>query len=613
MSDDDLLCFAPEDENPEPDGPEEVEFDPVVHLKSGDIAPLGKTWKILVVDDDASVHDITRLTIGDLTFDKREVKLLHAHSGAEAKEIFGENPDIAVALVDVVMETDDAGLELVRWVRSESNSTLTRLILRTGQPGEAPARDVIRKYEINDYRAKTDLTSEALYTSIMAALRSYRDLTAVHLYRQGLERIVSASAAIFELQSIESFFERVLNQLMSIFLMEEDAALCQVGADGRVHVLMGRGGYAGQGKAELGEVVEPSAVTLVTECLRSGQSSFGNPWMCVVLPTGTDTYGLLLCAKRPLDKLSMQLVELLVHNITVAVDNLGLHDDLKEMNHSMQKFVPAASLGLLGRQDIVGISLGEYAVRHLNVLMIDIRGFTGLCESMEPSDAFRLVNSFMGAVAPIVDAHHGAIDKYLGDGLLAVFGREDTSSTDAVLCAVEMFQTVRAYNEEKRRPPIPRSREGGPRADLKIGIGLDAGQVIVGTVGFQQRLDFTVLGDKVNTASRIEELTKEVGASILIHGDVERDLRADIQRRFLGNVPIRGRETTVPLWEIFAADLPESRVAKEKHLDPFRKAVAHFDSGSTLDARKAFLDLQHAMPDDLVVEWFLARLRATTA
>ena len=133
-------------------------------------------WRILVVDDDPQVHAMTDLLFQDYRFDHRPFQAIHAYSAAAAMERLEQDPLIPVALVDVVMERPDAGLELIRTIRNQLDNPTIRIILRTGQPGEAPERDVVLDYDVNDYKAKTELTSQKLFTALVGALRSWRDI-----------------------------------------------------------------------------------------------------------------------------------------------------------------------------------------------------------------------------------------------------------------------------------------------------------------------------------------------------------------------------------------------------------------------------------------------------
>ncbi len=153
-----------------------------------DAGLIGDEWKILIVDDEEQVHRITTLVLDELRYENRPVLFLSAFSAGEAYAILEKHPDIALILLDVVMETDNAGLELVKTIREELGNTRTRIILRTGQPGQAPEQKVILEYDINDYKEKTELTAAKLYTSVIASLRAYRDICAIEIQKQEIEQ-----------------------------------------------------------------------------------------------------------------------------------------------------------------------------------------------------------------------------------------------------------------------------------------------------------------------------------------------------------------------------------------------------------------------------------------
>jgi DNA-binding MarR family transcriptional regulator/CheY-like chemotaxis protein len=136
----------------------------------------GESWKVLIVDDDEEVHSVTKLALSDFTFQGKPLSFLSAYSGDEAKQLAQVHPDIALALVDVVMETEDAGLEFVTYVRERLKNQLVRLVLRTGQPGRSPENIVAMNYEIDDYRTKTELTVRKLFVTVVTALRAFSTL-----------------------------------------------------------------------------------------------------------------------------------------------------------------------------------------------------------------------------------------------------------------------------------------------------------------------------------------------------------------------------------------------------------------------------------------------------
>ena len=137
-------------------------------------AAVGPSWKVAIIDDEPAVHDGTRFALSDYTLNGQGLEILSAYSAEEGRALIREHPDTAVVLLDVIMETDNAGLDLVNFIRNELKNETVRIILRTGQPGQAPERRVIVDYDINDYKAKTELTADKLFTSLTAALRGYQ-------------------------------------------------------------------------------------------------------------------------------------------------------------------------------------------------------------------------------------------------------------------------------------------------------------------------------------------------------------------------------------------------------------------------------------------------------
>lgn len=148
------------------------------------------SWKVLVVDDEQDVHAVTQLALSALVFQDKPVELINAYKATEAQTILETHPDIAVILLDVVMETTHAGLELVKFIREKQGNPFVRIILRTGQPGEAPEREVIEAYQIDDYKTKVELTADRLFASVLASLRTYEAMLTIESYRQHLEEKV---------------------------------------------------------------------------------------------------------------------------------------------------------------------------------------------------------------------------------------------------------------------------------------------------------------------------------------------------------------------------------------------------------------------------------------
>lgn len=181
-----------------------------------------KTWRVLIVDDDDSVHQITRLVLSKIEIEGRGLELISATSAAEAKQILNEHDDIAMAFVDVVMESDTSGLDLVKWIRAELRNQDIRLILRTGQPGMAPEHSVIKEFDINDYKNKAELSSERLINSVYVGIRGYRDISTIKRSLDAFKILISSTNDLLKVNSINAFGSAALDNLL--ILMELDSS-----------------------------------------------------------------------------------------------------------------------------------------------------------------------------------------------------------------------------------------------------------------------------------------------------------------------------------------------------------------------------------------------------
>lgn len=165
-------------------------------------------WKIMIVDDDPEVHNVTKMVLSDLQFLGKKVQFISAYWCKDAKKVIAENQDTAMILLDVVMEEDDSGLQLAKYIREELKNDFTRIILRTGQPGQAPEEEVILKYDINDYKTKTELTSQKLFTSVITSLRAYHDIISLDKAREDL---AIAKSELEEMNQIKNIFLSNMN------------------------------------------------------------------------------------------------------------------------------------------------------------------------------------------------------------------------------------------------------------------------------------------------------------------------------------------------------------------------------------------------------------------
>ncbi len=242
------------------------------------------------------------------------------------------------------------------------------------------------------------------------------------------------------------------------------------------------------------------------------------------------------------------------------------HVQLSRITNAYGRFVPKQFLEFLGRENITEVKLGDQVQREMTVMFADIRQFTNLSEVMTPEENFEFINSYLNRMGPIIRNYGGFIDKYIGDSIMALFPE---SPDQAVQGALAMLEELRLFNDE---------RISSGKAEIRIGIGIHSGRLMLGTIGEKERMEGTVISDSVNTASRIEELTKRFGATMLISEDTLEKLtdRKSLDYRFIGKVKVKGKTSHVGVFEIFSSDPVNLRDSKRNTREAFEEAVAAY-------------------------------------
>jgi signal transduction histidine kinase len=309
--------------------------DDIVHLiddPDEEPAEEGPRWKIAIIDDEPAVHDGTRFALNDYRLNGQGLEILSAYSAAEGRELMRSHPDVAVVLLDVIMESDTAGLDLVEFIRNEVKNETVRIILRTGQPGQAPERRVIVDYDINDYKAKTELTADKLFTSLTAALRSYQQLQRMVETRRGLEIIIEAASTLFDFKSMQRLAEGVLTQIAS--LLNVDCAGILVlreaqNAHETFSVLAGSGCYSRFIGTDVSEMIENDLRHLVEDAFTRRQHEFSLRRSVLYIKTmsGREVV-VVLEAARHLSETDRALVEIFCSRLSIAFDNVILYEQL---------------------------------------------------------------------------------------------------------------------------------------------------------------------------------------------------------------------------------------------------------------------------------------------
>jgi adenylate cyclase len=315
-----------------------------------------------------------------------------------------------------------------------------------------------------------------------------------------------------------------------------------------------------------------------------------------------------------------------VVQIANAIQNAQLYSDLKStrlklletekiavMTKAFERFVPQQFLDRLAKTGVEDVEVGMVQCGFITVLFSDIRSFTNLSESMTPQDLLLFLNSYLARMNSIIANNNGFIDKFIGDAIMGIFdqkGEEQFKSEDniheaylAVSCAIEMHQNLHQYNiQRKQKGELP----------VEIGIGIHSGPVVVGTVGSEDRLQTTVLGDTVNTSSRLESITKMYNAKIIISEQTYRFIKSESKFliRPLDYLRVKGKEEAMHIYEVINADSETTQDLKGKTLLRYQTALDHYYKQEWHEAQQLFNECLTIFPDDVVVQRYLKRIEA---
>ncbi len=256
----------------------------------------------------------------------------------------------------------------------------------------------------------------------------------------------------------------------------------------------------------------------------------------------------------------------------------GALDHQVELTDSYSCFVPKEFLQFLEKDSIIDIHLGDNIQKEMTILFSDIRSFTRLSENMTPQENFNFINNCLSIMGPVVRKHNGFIDKYIGDAIMALFPHR---AEDAVRAAISMQNTLKTYNLHRKKSGYE---------PIQIGIGINTGAMMLGTIGEEKRMEGTVISDTVNLASRLEGLTKIYGASIIVSRNTKAgiEMPADFHFRFLDKVQVKGKEKWIEVYEIFDSDPEKLIEMKLKTKDDFERGIQLFQKSMLEEALKCF-------------------------
>lgn len=291
------------------------------------------SWKILIVDDEKIVHESTKMVLSDFVYQSKGLEFLCAYNAEEAKELLRNHDDIAVVLLDVVMEKDDSGLQLVRYIRDDIENKFIRIILRTGQPGQAPEEEVVINYDINDYKMKTELTLQKLLTTVVSALRSYSNIMELEMNRRGLESIIEVENDLYELHDISAFANLLLIRVRELYGLSKDSFYIRMQQDDDARPLKKVIAATGKYEKYIGKILPESElgdIKYMFDQVEEDNGHYTSDSEFLFYYKSLNIFGNYIYFNdvEHLDPIESKLFKVLLSNLSVAVDNISLNEKL---------------------------------------------------------------------------------------------------------------------------------------------------------------------------------------------------------------------------------------------------------------------------------------------
>lgn len=290
-------------------------------------------WKILIADDEHDIHVLTKTVLKDLTYDNRPIEFISTYSEKETLDYLKENNDIALLLLDVVMETDDAGLQTAKKIREELKNYILQIVLRTGQPGSAPETDVVINYGINDYKEKTELSSKKLITTVITALRTFKTMKSLEASKKGLKQIINASENLFDDSTSKLFNQGILNQIISLLKLNHNAVLVEhidsltvERKNDEYTIINSAGSFEGINKFVM---LDLKVKALIIEVIRIKKSIFKDNICIGYLELEPNRSNIIyISSYEKLKEMDKNLIEVFFKHAKISVHNLKLNEEL---------------------------------------------------------------------------------------------------------------------------------------------------------------------------------------------------------------------------------------------------------------------------------------------
>lgn len=503
-------------------------------------------WTILIVDDDPSIRLVTRFALRDLTMEGFPMQLLEADSAVRAREILAQRADVALVITDVVMEDEASGLSLVSWIREQPHLSDTRLVIRTGQAGNAPELEVLREFDINDYWPKTAMTVHRIRTLTVGLLRSYRDLRRVEGQKAELHRLMKGLGALVSTRDVPTLTQALADTIENTAsLSDTNVLFVNVSSADSVEqsmILGGTGKYRNARGCWVRDVLSSELIEMLQESQKTNGIVSRNGQVALLMRSdGTHATAFIADGVDSADPWSQDLLSVLCTNALALLNSQQESHAREELTKAAYRFVPEGLVHWLGRKDLTELDLGDLVKTRAWVMFCDLRGFTSRSEHLSPSDVLKMLLGAFELIVPVVRNHGGMIDKFLGDGIMVLF---PASAPPPIRCAQALVERLAEHGH-----------------GLRAGIGIHGGDVVLCTLGHDTRIDVTAISDTVNVASRLESLTRTINCDILISGMVRDAIDpSDALLHTLidhGTHTLQGRQHPIQVYELPRATAKE--------------------------------------------------------
>lgn len=608
--------------------------------------------KILVVDDDAFVKEMLAEILQSSGYFVET-----AENGRDALEKYRKDPGISLITSDMDMPEMN-GLDLIKELRNSGWDV--PVIILTGNDQVSVAIEAL-KSGANDYLLKDENIQDTILISVERVLEKQRlkeqnqqlliDLANKNKELENFNNILTNTIAVLTQIGTALSSERNLNSLLemivaearnatnadggTLYIMENNQLNFKIVQNKSKNIFMG-----GTSKDPINfqpVSLDESNVSAycaikkeiinISDVYTSQDFDFSGPKKYDA-STGYKTKSMLVLPMldrlnnvvgvlqliNAIDRKTGEIIEFpsnqveiarsLASQAGIAIENARSYEKIERKNIAFERFVPKEFLRHLGKVEVEEINLGDASREELSVLFSDIRSFTKLSETMTPEENFLFLNDYLQVIGPVIWGHGGFIDKYIGDAIMALFsGSRVGVADDSVAAAISMLEELKEFNKQRQRTGS---------APIAIGVGIHTGQLRLGTVGFEKRMETTVIGDTVNLASRVESLTKKYGISVAITSSTLQCLKepAPFLVREIDTVQVKGKENAVTIYEVFNSDADKLKEKKVQTLSKYQEGINLYKQCSWAEALKIFTELQSQLENDKIIEIYIGRCHA---